>query len=71
MAHSLSQREAAELVLASTRAWEGWESDAGAPSARAMPAGVWFLFRLVLVLRQTATGRRAILEAEKLAAGGQ
>lgn len=42
----LTQTQAAELVGATLRGWQGWESQPGSAASRQMPAGLWALFLL-------------------------
>lgn len=43
-AAGLTQTEAARLICATLRAWQGWEAGVGTPGHRRMPAGLWELF---------------------------
>lgn len=51
-AAGLTQVEAAALVHATLKTWQGWEAGT-APSARAMHPGLWELFRIKLAIRRT------------------
>ena len=45
-AAGLTQTQAAVLIHATLRAWQGWEAAEGEASARRMHPGLWELFRL-------------------------
>lgn len=45
-AASLTQTQAATLIHATLRAWQGWEAAEGEASARRMHPGLWELFKL-------------------------
>ncbi len=45
MAAGLSQSQAAALIDGTTRSWQGYECDIGAPDHRRMHSGLWRLFR--------------------------
>lgn len=47
----LTQREAAELVCATTNTWQKWEALPGTVSHRAMHPAFWKLFRLEIKSR--------------------
>ncbi|GLK78068.1 hypothetical protein GCM10008171_33220 [Methylopila jiangsuensis] len=41
----LTQKQAADLVQASSRAWQNWEAPVGSPEGRAMRPALWEMFR--------------------------
>lgn len=45
-AAGLTQTQAAGLIHATLRAWQGWEAPEGELGARRMHPGLWELFRL-------------------------
>lgn len=62
MAAGLSVAQAAMLVLATKRGWEGWEADEDTDGHRRMPAGLWLLFRArLLAMNGDTKGAIALL----------
>lgn len=48
---NLTQTEAAAVVYAPLRTWQGWEAPEGVPAHRTMPAAAWELFAVKLHAR--------------------
>jgi putative transcriptional regulator len=57
-AANLSQREAAALIQATTRAWQGYETDEGSAEHRRMHPGLWELFQHKVSMLDAARATR-------------
>lgn len=53
-AAGLTQTEAAHLICATLRAWQGWESPVGDQGHRRMHPGLWESFRRKIKIGKTA-----------------